>query len=501
MLAACYGVAMSLLGDNFSTTLVYSLQTFSNKLLDKMFLPNSPSSSRHALKKEYALGIISLALMTNKGCIEKEKLKFIKPPFRHLSSPFKDPKLITDEMISSVKNAIHMDFGNYTLGRLIPNRGNYDFKNKAYKNVRNQIEFRIKELGYDQDLFEEAESSITRESVRGRMSDPSKTDRYGKKYSWIAYYEMYGLRFDNKTLPQWRLQERISDADIDPSFPESSSSWKPHLQNPFKSNTAEPRIWIADGPTPDYKSLLSLDKIDGESGPWILLEGFIEQSAFSDQRQIFTFLRGILVDRRRANNTIKAFNRIEYPGNYAIPEPMEDHYTYAGEIPWSRRFAPSLRNSRGKALRDIRQAFEIYGRKDKLSNIPIEIPVYTYQWESYHSVLNQETNMNVIAPAICEMLGLAMSRRKWNLVDAKKNIASYITKFKSDQYSNTSDLLYMRADLLKTYLKATNQQLIWLLWGERSFRYFSDNDIVNKCQDLFIAHKHIHRFSATWKHE
>lgn len=499
MLASCYGVAMSLYEDNSVPRMKSLLQIFANKLVDKMFLPNSPNSSRHILKRDYALGIIELALRINKNSIESEKLRFIKPPFRHLPSPFKKSNLITDEMIADVKNAIHMDFGNYTLGRLIPNRGNYDFKNRTYKNTRRQIEFRIKELGYDQDLFEEVDKMITHDSWRGRMSDPTKTDRYGKKYSWIAYYEMYGLRFDKKTLPQWRLQERTSDADIDPSFPESPSSWKPHLKSIFEPTTVDPRIWIADGPTPDYKNLLSPDEIDGESGPWVLLEGFIEQTASSDQRQIFTFLRGILAESRYTNNILKAFNRIEYPGNFAIPEPMEDHYTYAGEIPWSRRFASSLRNSRGKSLRDIRQAFERYGQSDKFSNIPVEIPVCTYQWESYHSTLNQETNINIIAPAICDVLGLTMNQRKWNLVDAAKNIASCTTKFKADEYSDTSNLLFIRADLLKRYLEVTKQNLIWLLWGERSFRHVSDHGISDKCQDLFVAHKHIHRFSTIWK--
>ena len=52
-----------------------------------------------------------------------------------------------------------------------------------------------------------------------RSADGGKTDRYGKKYSWIAFYELAGLRQDKNLLPDYYDDLRISDADIDPSFP------------------------------------------------------------------------------------------------------------------------------------------------------------------------------------------------------------------------------------------------------------------------------------------
>ncbi|MEZ5348125.1 MAG: hypothetical protein R2714_02840 [Microthrixaceae bacterium] len=46
-----------------------------------------------------------------------------------------------------------MDFGNYTIGRLVTDRGNYDFKHREYNGVRRQIADRIGRLGYSTDHF------------------------------------------------------------------------------------------------------------------------------------------------------------------------------------------------------------------------------------------------------------------------------------------------------------------------------------------------------------
>ena len=100
-----------------------------------------------------------------------------------MSSPFKNPEEILETDVVSVKNAISMDFGNYTIGHLIPKRRNYDFKNEDYKKTRNQIEYRIKELGYSSEQFKDIDREMGELSWRAEQHDGVKVDRYGKKYS------------------------------------------------------------------------------------------------------------------------------------------------------------------------------------------------------------------------------------------------------------------------------------------------------------------------------
>ena len=253
------------------------------------------------------------------------------PPF-YFASPFPAADTISDIDVAPSKGAIHMDFENYTMGGLIRNRSNYDYDHNVYKEVRRQIEYRIGNLGYSPERFGAIDRMIAETGWRAESQGRSKIDRYGKKYSWIAFFEMYGIRLDAGELSEAHDCERPSDADLDPSFPEKPKTFQPALPDLFSGSPTEPRKWLSEGPTPDYQGLLQRDEIDGESGPWLLLEGYIEQNAPIDNRRVFTFLRGILVKCEHATELLAGFNAIEYPGNRAIPEPLKDYYTYAGRF-------------------------------------------------------------------------------------------------------------------------------------------------------------------------
>jgi hypothetical protein len=338
MVAACYGVAMTLWADPQATQVRAALPSFANALLDEMFVPGAPHSTRHALTRDYAVGVLAVASKAAPTCVSDERLRFAESPFSHLPSPFPPAAEIAESDVKGADQAIHMDFGNYTLGRLIPDRSNYDYKNPAYLDVRLQIEYRITELGYLPSRFGPIDDEISDRTWRAESRGGSKIDRYGKKYAWIAYYEMYGLREDEGQLSEWRAGERCSDADIDPSFPEPARTWAPPRPDPFAASPTHPRAWLVDGATPDYDDLLQREEVDGIEGPWVLLDGFVEQSANDDARQVFSFLRGVLVKQSRVTKVIDAFNVREYPGNDAIPSERDDHYVFAGEIPWSPRY-------------------------------------------------------------------------------------------------------------------------------------------------------------------
>jgi hypothetical protein len=78
----------------------------------------------------------------------------LSPAFSQIASVFPRAETITDAECADGASVIHMDFGNYTVGRLIPDRGNYDSKHPGYVAVRRQIEWRIGNLGYKKEQFE-----------------------------------------------------------------------------------------------------------------------------------------------------------------------------------------------------------------------------------------------------------------------------------------------------------------------------------------------------------
>jgi len=497
MLAACYGVAMTLWADPRGDQLRKELPNFANKLIDEMFVPGAPYSTHHVLMRDYALGVIDLANRVVPGCISNEKQDYLKPPFNHIPSPFPTPSEIDDNDLTEAEGAIRMDFGNYTIGGLIPDRHNYDFDHPIYREVRRQIEYRIVQLGYKSSQFAEIDRKIGTVSWEAERRGNPKTDRYGKKYSWIAYFEMYGIRLNKGALPEWRVDRRPPEVDIDPSFPVRPRIWQPTLPDLFTEAPAEPRAWITDGPTPNYKHLLYPEEVDGQPGPWVLLDGYIEQSSKNDDRMIFTFLRGLLVEHDQIENLLATFKAVEYPGNMEIPEPLEEYYTYAGEIPWSPHFGKTIRESNGRAKRDIREAFVRYDGKQWLSGIPVEVPVYRFAWERYHSALNQVSGIIVPAPALCEQLRLSNRQGEWDLYDLEGRIATIYREFKGYEDTFRSYLFYLRADLMKRYLNS-RQTLVWLLWGERNFKHRTDIALLESLRDLWSSYKQIHRYSSYW---
>jgi hypothetical protein len=107
---------------------------------------------------------------------------------------------------------------------------------------------------------------------------------------------------------------------------------------------------------------LERNTVNGIRGPWILLDGFIEQSAANDPRTVFTFLRGLLIGKDKVSRLRHTVETTPYLGNDGIPGPYDDHYTFAGEIPWSRHFGSGLRRRNGTIIRNIQKAFSRHVR-------------------------------------------------------------------------------------------------------------------------------------------
>ena len=379
----------------------------------------------------------------------------------------------------------------------MPGRGNYDYQHEGYSAVRKQVLWRIGNLGYSEGRFGEIDVEIVRAGERRHELEPLRVDRYGKKYSWIAFFEMYGVRLDAGLLDE-RRTERSSDVDIDPSFPPEPKAWIPPLSGILENSPSDPREWLTCGVTPDYEALLHRRDVDGAPGPWVLLDGWIEERASTDKRRLFTFLWPRFVARGALARLATTFLRRDYPGNHEIPQPIDDVYAFAGEVPWSARFAAPLRTPNGDAERHIEIAFHRYGADSSRVGVPIEVPVYRWIWESYHSVANQVGGVYFLAPALCESLGLVNHARDVDLYDGDGKRATIFTRAESDDLGVDCRFLFIRSDLLDRYLRETDQRLIWFVWGERDLKSESHPSQREEWSDVFQRFENIHRRAHVW---
>ena len=387
MLAAAYGTAMRLWADPDGAIMREYLLPFARQLIREMFLPMAPHATKHTLTREYALGIIELAQRTSPRGIATQYKRYLQPGFQQIRSPFKASRRISEKDVEDVKKAFHMDFENYTLGGLIPGRANYDYKNPEYKKVRLQVLQRMKDLGYSSALFGEIDKQISERQGGGRADDGEKTDRYGKKISWIAYFEMYGVREDLSVLPDYRSNERSADCDIDPSFPESPLECSLTLPEPFSHAPRRLDMWLRSGSVPNYHHFLEREYIGGnKDGPWVLLDGFILQKG-TYNREVFTFISGEFIKPSDLQLLTEQVEKSEYLGNHQLPLARESYYIFAGEIPWSHYYLLAERQARKKEKRYLDKAFDL--SRGKEIAVQVEVPAHRWVWESYHSSINQ----------------------------------------------------------------------------------------------------------------
>ena len=550
MLAAAYGVAMrhwATVPAKFSEL----LGSFARDIYDAMFAPRAPFATTHILTRDYALGVIELARKLNPRCLGKRELDRIAPPFPRTHTKIPAAGRIRKRDSQKADRALMMDFENYTIGRLVASRGNYDYKNKEYQRVVRQIKWRIVDLGYSNDKFQQIDGNIANANFRhGRSESGEKTDRYGKKYSWIALFEVSGILADRGALPHYEETYRTSECDIDPSFPTAAPEWRPKMHAYFRRAVEHPEKWIRKGASPRYDHLLEMAEVDGQCGPWVLLDGFVQENSSTDKREVFTFLRGVLVKENDIGQLRSLFMSVDTPGNHQIPESSLDYSVFAGEVPWRRTFGAYHRTKCGRVRRHVEEAFaghqtriirkkaielsrserreyhsqvhldeiiEVLQRRlaeegvkkvgdeigepevveirryERVPGVKIEIPVTSYGWSSSHSVENQAGSIEFPAPSLCVLLGLKNTGNMVDLIDARGKPASLYRVFNREVSFGTSHFAYLRRDLLKAYLRRTKQRIVWLVWGERSMHYTALEGMSGALQPIWSGYQHIHR--------
>lgn len=537
MLAAAYGTTLSQVDSDAAPAFRPLLGDLAKALYRKMFAPDARYATHHTLMRDYALGIIEIAQRANCVALPKTASRNLAVPFPTTRSTFASDGTPDPAVEEAIGHAIQMDFGNYTMGRLIPDRANYDDKNPDYVQVRAKIERRMFDLGYREERFKDADREIGNSSWNAR--DQEKVDRYGKKYSWIAYFEMWGEREAARKLPDWRLGERTSDCGVDPSFPKRPLNWTPPIPNLFGDADVKTEAWVKGGFTPKWDPLLSVPEINGHSGEWVLVEGFILGTDESRDRELFAFLRGMFVARKDVCSLKANFLSVEYPGNHKIPTGATEHYLYAGEAGHRQNYARHLYQRNGRYRRQFAEAFDQYvsvypkekkpspakvkierisdegkmisisfaellGPIPKMRHVPgvrVELPSIHFGWESYHSPHNDFSGFDLPAPSLIQRLGLASKDREIDFYDSNGKPATLYREAGDGWKGDRQRLLYVRADLLRRYLKDTRQVLVWCNWGERDWlKKMEGNHVIRNParQMIYQSYGHIHRSFYQW---
>lgn len=515
MLAAAYGVAMAIGFEPPKAHRQRELKLFAQRLYERIFGIRATCATTHILARDYARHTIEIALHTEPNLLLKRQVAHISPPFkrggirRWGSRPDKDKGRYRDG------NApLGMDFENYTLGRLVRDRSPYDFRNRDYARIRGNLFWRIYKLGYSVRRFGEIDKEIARENWDfGRAGNGGKTDRYGKKYSWIAFFELAGYLEDRGMLPE-RSPSRISDVDLDPSFPAGANARDIVPKGLLGKDQLHAAEWIQRGAVPSVEGLVVVPNLIGRRGPWVCLHGFIIREDPLRRRGIFCTVNGMMIREPLFRSFVGKMARLKWWENTRLPEPEKDHYVYAGEIPWCETYPENgvdpenpdhsfkseielylgtQRKKDPEGIKKIKRLVEVLrhqlgsghdGLVRKFENaleekvawreIPrtrryeVFVPVRQFSWESYHSTLNESAPTLTLAREISGFAKLSPRPQTFDLFDMVGRPTS-ISISHGNLWHHGSMFLYLRKDILDSYLRETGRKLVWLIEGERRY--------------------------------
>jgi hypothetical protein len=523
MLAASYGVAMARhvdLGDPMFV--INTLPTYARSIYDSMLAESALFSTTHSLMREYGSRIIEMASLQHSELFTSEELQRSKAPFEGGLLDWGESEASREELYGA-DSPFEMDFANYTIGSLVPGRSNYDFQNAEYSKVRSQILWRVEQLGWSSGKFKHIESSIVNEHRWGRTrSETKKIERYGKKYSWIAFYEMSGLLHDLGKINRPNERDWNWDLDIDPSFPEQSPEFRLIQADFLCAPDIETKEWIVNGAPPDVNPYLQMAEIQNEAGPWVMLDGYIAQESKTLGRNIFCFIRSFLVSTSVADSFFEHLSNQNLGGRW-LPEKPSVGRTFAGEIPWCETFPKNgacefsfvvkeetvlveRMESRffldGKQLElsfedivrlrllgtNAQEDSELKLSEDELKRLETRemlvkveevyehtttynalIPVHDFAWESSLSAANDVSHATTLAKEIASDLKLISQPQTFDLVTDKGVKATCDVSDRSGEIYNSQSLFYIREELLREFLEKNDLALVWAVWGERQY--------------------------------
>lgn len=512
MLAATYGIAMARQNDFEDTSFVTEmLPLYAKELYDTMFNPNAPHATTHISARDYAKRTIDIALIHRPDLLTEDERERINPPFTDGGTQ----EWGESENREEGSPPVQMDFENYTLRGLL----NYDSNADESERVKANVYWRIYDLGFSLEDFGEIDKRISGENWSlGRYNEHSrKIDRYGKKYSWIAFYELAGFREDKGILPDYNDNSRCIEADIDPSFPDEHREYNLVTENFLGDHGISTEQWVYKTPHPNLTLYLNRERLCEEQGPWVILRGYLSQEDKQVNRSMFAWLQGLIVKSEKVEEIVKILNRQENIDGHTVPFIPEDYRTYAGEIPWCDTYPPNnwqefpflvrkykIPKKQFELLRGgepiyLIDDFELWDTTRKLiekgdekrlnellreRNLEIRIktvdeeklehkdfevlvPVRDNSWEESCSAANPHRSIAIPAREIADSLDLYGHPQSFDLFEKINGKRASISFRDGEIWGNVQHFTYLRQDLLEHYLAEIDGELIWVIWGNR----------------------------------
>lgn len=469
-----YGIALTMQGLDNSNPLISNYLIPLARLVYEKFFCRDDVTSCHYLSRIYCRGIVELATTYGTVFSTEERKRIFSPVPQFNKDDIEKWKEQEDS-----DHVIRMDFSNYQIGYLIPEGGAYS-NPPLKKKSRWFIHQRIHNLGWNEEQFEAIDNNINSDNW-SRHNNDSKVDRYGKKYSWIAYYELAGI-LDNVGLLQNEWDEyRPLAADIDPSFPEEDHSIELLKDNFLGDNSINTKDWI-ETDTPIELDTLLYGKLLDEDPTFICVYGYFCSQNQEIGRKRFTFVRPLIINNEDYDDLFSLLSKQDFGGRW-LPEIQTNYNIFAEEmhLPYvgcASNFVAMSFVTGYKPVDDINDEeddeflylLKEFGNYTGIRQQPITrdfkvlLPTMEYYYETDFS---HDTGRS-ISFEISSSEKLRPQSQSFEMLDANGKKASVNTMYSKD-YNNHQHFVFLRKDILDHFLEKNDKKMVWAIWGEKDY--------------------------------
>lgn len=447
----------------------------------------------HILLRDYAKGIIDYAYYKQLPLSTQIDINKIKPPYKsslpNIASYSDDSKINKYLEVDnySQKRIIYSmttengdrkgygygDFGRYVLGSAL-----YDFDcKKDEQALSNYAAIKIfEEYGYDYKLLNDVEEQISKINNYYRLD--YQIERIGKKYQWIAFYDLMARVTDNckiyaDSYSKYKTETKYIGTfepyirDIDPTIlirktkatgiPLSQQWWniECHSKWDMKGNN-----WIISSEDlPDLSNLIQ--QKDGNGTNWIVLESYPEwheklpigqEKYHTKHKSIWYQLRSYLIPQEKLSTFKKWAEAQNFYGRW-MPESHHNFQMFYRESYWSTAHEYFYGDENSYSLEDRGYSGDLI------------LTTENYFWEEEFDYSKDET-LNILKPCKRLYSGLNMTfsnEKDGEFVDADGNLICFDASVQNESYS----CLLIKKDDLLTFLEKEQLTMVWVNIGEK----------------------------------
>lgn len=450
----------------------------------------------HILLRDYARGVIEYTChIDNKLDIDLSK---VRPPYKsHFDDEFPSDDEIDEKYeqkeeghwgkekwgITAILMSMGVEYGRRSYGDF----GRYTFQSAldcwdiSASGLSNlAIKWIIERYGYDTNKHGEFDSEIG--SGRGRNSVPN--ERIGKKYQWLALYEIlakvsdhypkyeeYDFNHSKKEMydGSWNPYVR----DIDPTIlikgdegnhkEEKDNFWWTY-DNLIDWNSKNIDWVKQDSYIPSFENLIEVTDDNQEN--WLILEGFPEWSEPKKlgrekwdyaRKLLWTHIRSYVVKEEDFEKITDWAKEQHYMGDW-MPKSIDRYELFNREYYWSPAYHFFLQDYYGGS--HIREIHEKRGKFIANASVPVE----NYRWEEEFDSSKEET-ISFMKPSfdIFNKMSLQYSDKEGEFLDLNNDIICFDTSV----YNNSKPYFLIKKEPFFKYLKENKLKIFWTILGEK----------------------------------